>query len=81
MELQFIFGETNYNSLPCCSKSHHERSTRPSDMVLRLIVGMAFFRNEPIAEVALRMNVCADGLADECDPLFKWTFWNSILVQ
>ncbi|WP_179877374.1 hypothetical protein [Vibrio cholerae] len=29
MELQFIFGETNYNTLPCCSKSHHERSTRP----------------------------------------------------
>ncbi|KZN46052.1 hypothetical protein N482_13395 [Pseudoalteromonas luteoviolacea NCIMB 1942] len=26
---------------------------------------MAFFRNEPIAEVARRLNICADGLADE----------------
>ncbi|SUQ34096.1 transposase and inactivated derivative [Vibrio vulnificus] len=34
-------------------------------MVLWLIVGMTFFRNEPIAEVARRMNVCTDGLADE----------------
>ncbi|MBF4370562.1 hypothetical protein EAY04_21465, partial [Vibrio anguillarum] len=30
MELQFIFDETNYNALPCRSKSHHERSTDPS---------------------------------------------------
>ncbi|MBF4241923.1 hypothetical protein [Vibrio anguillarum] len=29
MELQFIFDETNYNALPCRSKSHHERSTDP----------------------------------------------------
>ena len=26
----FTFGEANYNSLPCCSKIAHERSTRPS---------------------------------------------------
>ncbi|WP_214659591.1 hypothetical protein, partial [Vibrio anguillarum] len=32
MELQFIFDETNYNALPCRSKSHHERSTDPSYM-------------------------------------------------
>jgi len=24
----FTFGEANYNSLPCCSKTNHERSTR-----------------------------------------------------
>lgn len=41
------------------------RRRLPSDMVLWLIVGMAFFRNEPIAEVARRMNICAEGLADE----------------
>ena len=34
-------------------------------MVLWLVLGMAFFRNEPIAEVTRRMNICADGLADE----------------
>ncbi|KZN42943.1 hypothetical protein N482_19230 [Pseudoalteromonas luteoviolacea NCIMB 1942] len=34
-------------------------------MVLWLVVGMAFFRNEPIAEVARRLNICAKGLADE----------------
>ena len=26
----FTFGEANYNSLPCCSKTNHERSTRLS---------------------------------------------------
>ncbi|MEZ8574648.1 hypothetical protein AB6C82_07400, partial [Vibrio splendidus] len=28
----FTFGEANYNSLPCCSKNTHERSTRPSTL-------------------------------------------------
>ncbi|MBT0322459.1 hypothetical protein, partial [Vibrio campbellii] len=28
----FTFGEANYNSLPCCSKNTHERSTHPSDI-------------------------------------------------
>ena len=28
----FTFGEANYNSLPCCSKTNHERSTRLSSM-------------------------------------------------
>ncbi|GAM62960.1 mobile element protein [Vibrio ishigakensis] len=46
-------------------KATIRRRRLPSDMVLWLIVGMAFFRNEPIAEVARRMNVCAEGLADE----------------
>ena len=41
------------------------RRRLPSDMVLWLVVGMAFFRNEPIVEVARRMNICAEGLADE----------------
>jgi hypothetical protein len=29
LDYGFIFGEANYNPLPCCSKIHHERSTRP----------------------------------------------------
>lgn len=29
----FTFGEANYNSLPCCSKTNHERSTRLSASV------------------------------------------------
>ncbi len=41
------------------------RRRLPSDMALWLIVGMAFFRNEPIAEVARRMNICTVGLVDE----------------
>ena len=34
-------------------------------MVLWLVVGMAFFRNEPISEVARRLNICAEGLAND----------------
>ncbi|NVL60634.1 IS4 family transposase, partial [Pseudomonas syringae pv. actinidiae] len=34
-------------------------------MVLWLVVGMALFRGEPIVEVARRLNICADGLANE----------------
>ena len=29
------------------------------------VVGMAFFRNEPISEVARRLNICAEGLAND----------------
>ncbi len=41
------------------------RRRLPSDMVLWLVVGMAFFRNEPISEVARRLNICAEGLAND----------------
>ncbi len=47
------------------SQATIRRRRLPNDMVLWLVVGMAFFRNEPIAEVARRLNICADGLADE----------------
>lgn len=47
------------------AKATIRRRRLPSDMVLWLVVGMAFFRNEPIAEVARRLNICAEGLADE----------------
>lgn len=41
------------------------RRRLPADLVLWLVVGMAFFRNEPISEVARRLNICAEGLANE----------------
>lgn len=41
------------------------RRRLPSDMVLWLVVGMALFRSEPIVEVARRLNICAEGLANE----------------
>ncbi|ALZ74679.1 IS4 family transposase [Rheinheimera sp. F8] len=41
------------------------RRRLPADMVLWLVVGMAFFRNEPISEVARHLNICADGLAND----------------
>ena len=47
------------------SQATIRRRRLPNDMVLWLVVGMAFFRNEPIAEVARLLNICADGLAYE----------------
>ncbi|KZN42958.1 hypothetical protein N482_19305 [Pseudoalteromonas luteoviolacea NCIMB 1942] len=47
------------------TKATIRRRKLPSDMVLWLVVSMAFFRNEPIAEVARRLNICAEGLADK----------------
>jgi len=41
------------------------RRRLPGDMVLWLVLGMAMFRNESIGEVARRLNICADGLANE----------------
>lgn len=46
-------------------KATIRRRRLPSDLVLWLVVGMAFFRGEPIAEVARRLNICADGLAND----------------
>lgn len=36
-----------------------------SNLVLWLVVGMAFFRNEPISEVARRLNICAKDQAND----------------
>lgn len=47
------------------AKATVRRRRLPSDLVLWLVVGMAFFRNEPISEVARRLNICADGLAND----------------
>ena len=39
------------------------RRRLPADQVLWLVLGMAIFRDEPIHEVARRLNICAQGLA------------------
>lgn len=41
------------------------RRRLPSDQVLWLVLGMALFRDEPVHEVARRLNICAKGLASE----------------
>lgn len=46
-------------------KATIRRRRLPADMVLWLVVGMALFRSEPITEVARRLNICAEGLANE----------------
>lgn len=35
----------------------------PCDQILRLVLGMALFRGEPIHEAARHLNICAQGLA------------------
>jgi len=39
------------------------RRRLPGDQVLWLVLGMALFREEPVHEVARRLNICAQGLA------------------
>lgn len=39
------------------------RRRLPSEQVLWLVLGMAIFRDEPVQEVARRLNICAQGLA------------------
>jgi hypothetical protein len=46
-------------------KATVRRRRLPSDMILWLVVGMALFRGEPVVEVARRLNICAEGLANE----------------
>ena len=41
------------------------RRRLPSDQVLWLVLGMALFRDEPVQEVARRLNICAQGLASD----------------
>lgn len=53
------------SALGLSSHATIRRRRLPGDMVLWLVMGMALFRNEPISEVARRLNICAAGLADE----------------
>lgn len=42
------------------------RRRLPSEQVLWLVLGMSLFRDEPIADVARRLNICSQGLANDC---------------
>jgi IS4 transposase len=53
------------SALTLSAKATIRRRRLPSDQVLWLVIGMALFRNEPIHEVARRLNICAQGLANE----------------
>lgn len=50
----------------CLTLSEHatvRRRRLPGDMVIWMVVAMAFFRNEPITDVVRRLNLSADGEA------------------
>ncbi len=51
------------SALRLSSKATIRRRRLPSEQVLWLVLGMALFRDEPVHEVARRLNVCAQGLA------------------
>ncbi|UJO10576.1 IS4 family transposase [Xanthomonas arboricola pv. pruni] len=53
------------SALELSSKASIRRRRLPSDQVLWLVLGMALFRDEPVHEVARRLNICAQGLASE----------------
>lgn len=52
------------SALHLSSKATIRRRRLPSEQVLWLVLGMALFRNEPVSEVARRLNICAQGLAN-----------------
>ncbi|WP_254051259.1 transposase domain-containing protein, partial [Stenotrophomonas sp. ESTM1D_MKCIP4_1] len=51
------------SALELSSQASIRRRRLPSDQVLWLVLGMALFRDEPVHEVARRLNICAQGLA------------------
>ncbi|WP_027859022.1 IS4 family transposase [Marinobacterium jannaschii] len=53
------------SALQLTAKASIRRRRLPPEQVLWLVVGMAMFRHEPIGEVVRRLNICADGLANE----------------
>lgn len=53
------------SALHLSNKATIRRRRLPADQVLWLVMGMALFRNEPIGEVARRLNICAQGLAGD----------------
>ena len=53
------------SALHLADKATIRRRRLPSDQVLWLVLGMALSRNEPVAEVARRLNICARGLATD----------------
>lgn len=53
------------SALHLCTQATIRRRRLPSDQVLWLVLGMALFRDEPVHEVARRLNICAQGLASD----------------
>lgn len=53
------------SALELSTQASIRRRRLPSDQVLWLVLGMALFRDEPVHEVARRLNICAQGLANE----------------
>lgn len=51
------------SALQLSSQATIRRRRLPADQVLWLVLGMAMFRDEPVHEVARRLNICAQGLA------------------
>jgi len=51
------------SALDLSAQATLRRRRLPSDQVLWLVLGMALFRDEPVHEVARRLNICAQGLA------------------
>jgi hypothetical protein len=52
-------------ALDLSSQATIRRRRLPADQVLWLVLGMALFRDEPVHEVARRLNICAQGLATD----------------
>jgi hypothetical protein len=53
------------SALELSSQASIRRRPLPSDQVLWLVLGMALFRDEPVHEVARRLNICAQGWASK----------------
>lgn len=53
------------SALNLSSQATIRRRRLPADQVLWLVLGMALFRDEPVHEVAGRLNICAQGLASD----------------
>ena len=53
------------SALHLSSSATIRRRRLPADQVLWRVLGMALFRNEPVSEVARRLNICAQGLASD----------------
>lgn len=53
------------SALDLSSQATIRRRRLPTDQVLWLVLGMALFRDEPVHEVARRLNICAQGLASD----------------
>lgn len=53
------------SALDLSAQASIRRRRLPTDQVLWLVLGMALFRDEPVHEVARRLNICAQGLATD----------------